>query len=320
MLRSRIKRSIITVLIGLAINVALAGVKLYVGLKTNSLTIMLDATNSTFDVVTAMVTAVAFAALLAPVSERARYGYGRCEYLASFIVAAASVAVGVIFFVRSLNRLAMPEMVWFGVESLTIMIVAVFFKFGLGLLYLFMNKKIKSSALTALMLDSFLDTGISAATVVSYALSGNVYYSVDSIVGIVLSVVVIAFAFKMFVDSVRILTVGDGCVEEYAFINDYFALLPQKCEVKSIELHDYGYCRKVGTTEVMSNIPHAEAEEIAKKAEWEIENKTGAKVTVIFFPSSKEDAENMLELEKQDEVGYEICENDLNTDKPHPNM
>lgn len=68
---------------------------------------------------------VAFCTLLIPRSEKAPYGYGRTEYLAGFIVAATSVVVGGLFLIRSLNRMAMPEPVWFGVKSCILISVTV---------------------------------------------------------------------------------------------------------------------------------------------------------------------------------------------------
>ena len=113
-MKSRIKKSIWLISVAIVINIALATIKTYVGLSSNSLCIMLDGTNSFFDVITCLVTLVVFIFLLVPRNEKAPYGYGRGEYLAGFIVAVVSVIVGGLFFIRSLNRMAMPEPVWFG--------------------------------------------------------------------------------------------------------------------------------------------------------------------------------------------------------------
>lgn len=116
-MKSRIKKSIWLISVAIVINIALATIKTYVGLSSNSLCIMLDGTNSFFDVITCLVTLVVFIFLLVPRNEKAPYGYGRGEYLAGFIVAVVSVIVGGLFFIRSLNRMAMPEPVWFGLQN-----------------------------------------------------------------------------------------------------------------------------------------------------------------------------------------------------------
>ncbi len=269
-------------MVGVAVNIVLAAVKLYIGLKTNSITVMLDATNSTLDIVTALITVIAFAALLAPRGEKAPYGYGRCEYLASFVVATVSCVVGVLFFVRSLNRLAMPEPIWFGASSAAIIAVAVALKLGLGLFYLFINKKLKSKAIAAITLDSFLDTGITAVSLISYSVSGNVYYSADAIFGIVISVVVIIFGIKIVVDSVKTIVLGDGCADEKEAICKYFEDKPSVTAIMAIVLHDYGYYAKVGSVKLKlaEGTSEDDAKSLADEAKIELGNMTGAELDV----------------------------------------
>ena len=150
-MKERVKKSIIMIAVGIVVNVALAAIKMYVGLASNSLCIMLDAMNSFLDTLTCIVTLIVFIVLLAPKSESAPYGYGRGEYLAGFIVAVVSVVMGGLFFMRSINRMAMPEPVYYGWQSIVLISVCLPIKLGMGLAYYFANKKIKSQAIRALL-------------------------------------------------------------------------------------------------------------------------------------------------------------------------
>ena len=141
-MKDRVKKSIILIAVGIVINVALAIIKMHVGLSSNSLCIMLEATNSLLDIITCIVTLAFFIALLVPRNEKAPYGYGRGEYLAGFIVSVVAVVVGGLFFIRSLNRMAMPEPVWFSWENCVLIISTLPVKLGVGLLYYFANRKI----------------------------------------------------------------------------------------------------------------------------------------------------------------------------------
>lgn len=247
-MRERVKKSLILLVIGIAVNIALAITKMYVGLSSNSLCIMLDATNSFFDILTGIVTVVAFAILLAPRSEKSPFGYGRSEYLAGFIVAVVSAVVGGVFFMRSLNRLAMPEPVWFGWQNCVLISVAVPVKLGMGLFYYFANRKLKSKALSAIMLDSFLDTGMSVTSVIAFSVSSQVDYAVDSVFGMVMSVIVVAFALKMVYDNAKCVIVGDGAKEEREAISKICA--EENVEQVSLVLHDYGYGAKCGKLQI----------------------------------------------------------------------
>lgn len=281
-MRERVKKSVVLLLIGIVVNIALAVTKLYVGLSSNSITIMLDATNSFFDIITCFITLMAFIALLIPRGEKAPFGYGRSEYLAGFVVAAVSCVVGGLFFIRSLNRMAMPEPVWFGWQNCVLISVAVPVKLGIGLFYYFANKKLKSKALSAIMLDSFLDTAITATSLVSFAISSQVDYAVDAIFGMVMSIVIIAFAIKMIFDNVRSVVVGDGAKEERQAIRE--ACKREGFEIKDEIIHDYGYGAKCGKITVASvrDLQKEEKQAIINRMREDIKAQTGADMEICI--------------------------------------
>ena len=75
-MNARIKKSILLIAIGIIVNIALAAIKMYVGLASNSLCIMLDSMNSFLDTLTCIVTLIVFIVLLAPKSESAATAEG----------------------------------------------------------------------------------------------------------------------------------------------------------------------------------------------------------------------------------------------------
>lgn len=282
-MKERAKKSLILIAIGIVINIALASIKMYVGLSVNSLCIMLDATNSFLDVITCIVTLIVFAMLLVPRSESAPYGYGRGEYLAGFVVAVTAVVVGGLFFIRSLNRLAMPEPVYFGWQNCVLIAICVPLKLAIGLAYYFANKKIKSQALKAIVLDSFLDTAITATSLVSFAISANVDYAVDAIFGIVMSILVVAFAIKMVVDNVKAIVLGDGAKEERDSIDS--ACAQRGVEYSKLVIHDYGSGARVGSVRVKCD------ERVASELHEQVLSQTGADIDFIVEKDLADNAE-----------------------------
>lgn len=286
-MRDRIKKSILLVAVGIVVNIALAAIKMYVGLASNSLCIMLDAMNSFLDTLTCIVTLIVFIVLLLPKGENAPYGYGRGEYLAGFIVAVVSVVMGGLFFVRSLNRMAMPEPVYYGWQSIVLISVCLPIKLGIGLAYMFANKKICSQAVRALMLDSFLDMGITATSLVAFAVTTRVDYAVDAIVGIAMSVVIIAVGIKMVVENVRAIVLGDGAKVEITVIED--ACKSQNATLVRTELHDYGYGAKVGNAFVKAS----ENTDFAAMSA-EVKDKTNASVTFVAVSANDKNPNDNL--------------------------
>lgn len=289
-MKDRIKKSIILISAAILINIALAIIKMYVGLSSNSLCIMLDATNSFFDIITCIVTLIVFIFLLVPKSEKAPFGYGRGEYLAGFIVAVVSVVVGGLFFVRSLNRMAMPEPVWFGWQNCVLISVAVPIKVAIGATYYVANKKIKSKAIKAIMLDSFLDTGVTATSLISFAVSSRVNYAVDAVFGIVISIVIVIVGIKMVIENVRAIVLGDNATEEKQAIDQACAI--RKIKPIKVILHDYGYGTKVGNAYVEAD---GEIDEV--RMHDEVFEKTGAEVE--FIKVRKQQSEDVRNADTQ---------------------
>ena len=250
-IKERTKISLIILAVAIVCNIALAFLKLYVGLAVNSLMIMLDAVNSFFDILTAIATVVAFSLLFLKTNENAPFGYGRSEYVAGFVVATVSVVLGGVFFLRSINRLAMPEPLYFGVQYCILISVALVVKIGFAITFSLANRRYHSKALSALMLDSFLDVGITATSLVSFAVSSQVNYAVDAIVGIIVSIAVVIFGVVMIVDNLRGVVVGDKCEEEKQVLSDAYGKVKGVKEVKGLSVHDYGFAKKIAVVEIL---------------------------------------------------------------------
>ncbi len=282
-MKERVKKSLTVLAVGVLINAVLAIIKMYVGLSANSLCIMVDATNSLFDIVTGVVTILAFLCLLYLKSENAPFGYGRVEYLAGFIASAVAVVVGGVFMYRSITRLALPEPVWFGLENCILVSVAVPIKLGLALIYYFANKKLKSKAIRALVADSFLDTGITATSLVSFAVSSQVEYAVDAILGMVISVIVIVCAIKMVVDSIKTIVIGDKAETENECVKAVVAGCNDIKQVVKTIFHDYGFGTKVGDVKVEFElgVDDEKKSQVKREISSEVYSLCGARVRVV---------------------------------------
>ena len=104
---SRIHKVLIVVIISVLVNFGLAFLKLMVGIETGSLCIMLDSTNSFLDVLSGIVTIIAFFFVLSGKDDDG-LGYGRGEYLATFVVSAIVVGFGIAFFFKSIELFLKP--------------------------------------------------------------------------------------------------------------------------------------------------------------------------------------------------------------------
>ena len=287
---TRTKKALILVIIGIVMNLALALGKLFVGLSANSLCILLDSTNGFFDTLTGVVAAVAFGLVALAPTERFPYGFGRSEYLAGFVVAVAAAVMGVSFLMESLNRLAMPEPVWYGLQSTVLLSVSIVVKFGFSLAVTLCNRKICSKALRAIALDGFLDVGITAATLISFTLSARLSYSIDSFFGIAISIVVLVFSVKMIVDTVRTLIGTSETKEEKDALAALCKEEPVVEELKDVRLHDYGYRAKFGVAYVSFSPDSTEEErtDAVERIIARLKEETGATVEIVPYKIATE--------------------------------
>lgn len=249
------KKRIITALALLGscflVSLGLAIAKTYVGLRSNSLVIMLDGINSFFDVATGVVTLVAFGLLLAPRTERRPYGFGRGEYLAGFVVAAVTMVMGVVFLMRSLTRLAMPEPVYYRTSSMIIISVALAVKIGMTVAYFVVNRKVRSHALRSLSVDSVLDVGMTAASVACFTAAQATGYAIDAWLGIAVAIVVMALGAKLVYDNAKLLLGAGDVTAEKVRTQEVLSHARGIDKVLRITLADYGYRLKVGHAEVV---------------------------------------------------------------------
>lgn len=282
---TRTKKALCLVIIGIVMNLALAFGKLFVGLSANSLCILLDSTNGFFDTLTGVVAAVAFGLVALAPTERFPYGFGRSEYLAGFVVAVAAAIMGVSFLMESLNRLAMPEPVWYGLKSTVLLAVSIALKFGFSLAVTLCNRKLCSKALRAIALDGFLDVGITTATLVSFTLSARLSYAIDSFFGIAISIVVLVFSVKMIVDTVRTLIGTNETKEEKDALNALCEKEPAVDKLNEVRLHDYGYRAKFGVVYVTFSSDSTEEEraDAICRITTRLKEETGATVEIVPY-------------------------------------
>lgn len=239
-MNKRAKQCIAVLAIACCVNLGLAIAKLFVGLSANSLCILIDSTNSFFDIITGVVALLSFVMLTKPVTSDKPFGWGRLEYVAGCVVAVASVVMGGVFFMQAINRLAMPEPVWFGWQSCLIISLAAAVKLGMAIGYAVSNRRLQSPAIRALVWDSVLDLGISLFSILSFTLSGQVNYAIDAWFGIAISVFVFVCGIKLTIDNLRLLA-GHGDTRQWqCSIRQLCLANPLVSQVENIVLHDYG--------------------------------------------------------------------------------
>ncbi|MFM7739608.1 MAG: cation diffusion facilitator family transporter [Planctomycetota bacterium] len=96
-------------LIGVAVNAALAMLKIVAGIFGNSYALIADGLESTSDIVTSLIVWGGLRVAATPADERHPYGYGKAEALAGSVAALALLVAAVIIAVQSIREIFTPH-------------------------------------------------------------------------------------------------------------------------------------------------------------------------------------------------------------------
>lgn len=235
----RTNGAIVTMSVGLAVNIALFATKLFVGLACNSISILSDAINNLGDTLACIISVLSFV-MLKKRSKNLSFGYGRMEYVADFLMAIIVCCVGGGFLYTAIERMILTYLLTFTWRYFIIIAITALIKVGLGFFYLGKNKKINSGVLKASAIDSFTDAGITAMTLIGYALNRYAKLRIDAIFGIAISAFMLANGLKLLISSIKILLGEKMKEDEKKRITEICEKQPCLKEIKGMNLHKYG--------------------------------------------------------------------------------
>lgn len=221
------------------INFALFTIKLYIGLRSNSLCIYTDGINNLMDTVSAVLAFVGIAFAVKKSTTEHPFGFGRMEYVTSFIMSAIMVFAGISFCFNSLGRLLAPTPIWYYESFAIILIFTCFVKLIMGIVFAIYSKKEKSPVLKTIVLDSFLDCGITAITLISFTLSEKIGFTLDAFLGLAISIIISVSGIRLVVSSLSYI-VGKADVETENYIINRIANTNKCVTVKKVTVHNYG--------------------------------------------------------------------------------
>ncbi len=221
------------------INFLLFAIKLYIGLRSNSFCIYTDSINNLMDTVSAVLAFIGVAFAVKNSTDEHPFGFGRMEYVTSFVMSAIMVFAGVSFALSSLERFLAPTPLWYYESFVIILAFTCLVKLILGVCFAIYGKKEKSPILKTVMLDSFLDCGITAITLVSLTLSGKVGFTLDAFLGLAISIMIMVSGIRLVITSLaHIVGKRDKNAEE--MIINKISVIDSNVIIKKIVIHSYG--------------------------------------------------------------------------------
>lgn len=293
-----------TSIIGICTNVFLAAFKAGAGLVAGSISIVLDAVNNLTDVLSSVITILGIKLAKKKPDENHPYGYGRIEYFSTILIALIVFAAGVASLVESVKKIISPSMPEYSLVTVIIIITSVITKLILGRFVKGQGEKYASDALVASGSDASFDAIISASTLVGAVITYFLQYSVDGIIGAIISAFIVKAGFEMMTEALSHVI---GKRPESAItgeIKQTVNAIPGVLGTYDLILHNYGPDSAIGSlhVEVDGKMTATELHALTQKVQRAVLEKFHIFVTVGIYAVDQENEEKTSMREKIGEI------------------
>lgn len=274
--------------LGVICNLLLFAVKLPIGMLTGSMAITSDAFNNISDMGSSLV-AVIGARLSGRKPDREHpFGHGRIEYISSLIISFIIMLVGLELFQGSLDKILHPEQVMMNPVMLGILALSMLVKVWMFSYNRYIGKKISSQVMRATAQDSLNDVAATGAVVLSSILAPHLPFSVDGVVGLAMSLMILYSGFGIARDTINLLLGSKADPVLVKKIADRVMQGQGIVGVHDLIVHDYGPGRTMASVhaEVPDNTNIVQIHEVIDELEHCIFQELGVEIVIHCDPIS----------------------------------
>ena len=282
---TRQEKIIKTSIIGIVVNLILVAFKAFVGIVTNSIAITLDAVNNLTDALSSIITIIGAKLAHRPPDKNHPYGYGRIEYFSSVIIAVIVLWAGITAFMESWPKIFTPDVTNYSTVSLVIIAVAIVVKLALGRYVKSVGEDINSQALVASGSDALFDSILSLSTLVAALISIFFHISLEGILGVIISIVIIKASIDMIRETLDSMIGARVDSELSKKIKDSICELPEVYGAYDLSLHNYGPEEMQGSVhvEVDDSLTALEIHNLTRQISIKIYNEFSIILTVGIY-------------------------------------
>lgn len=298
-------------IVGIITNLMLFIIKLFVGLFSNSVSILADAFNNLSDAASSIITIVGFKMANKPADAEHPFGHGRIEYITAMIVSFMVMLVGLQFVKTSFQKITNPTPVTFELLPFILLLISIGFKFWLSKFNKSIGNKINSSTLKATATDAMGDVFTSTTVVISFLISKFTTLPIDGYIGIIVALAIVYSGFSLIKETLSPLLGEPPDPVLVSNITDMVMSYENITGIHDLIVHNYGPGRIMASihAEIPSNIDIMEIHHIIDTAEREISKKLNIYLVIHMDPICVDtdeivEARNMVKdvLKKYEEV------------------
>ena len=291
-------------LIGIACNFLLAGSKIAVGNFAGSTSIVADGLNNMSDAASSAVTLIGFKLAEKPADREHPYGHARFEYLASLVVSAMILVIGLELAQKSVDKINNPIPVEFSCVTLAVLVFSILMKSGMAVFNSRMGKKIQSTTLIATAADSRNDVVTTTAVLLATLAEHFFGWKADGPMGILVSLFVLYSGVTLAKETISPL-LGEGADAKIRReLMNYVKEHPLVLGCHDLMVHDYGpgKCYASIHVEMDKDVDPMKCHDVIDHIERECLEKFGTNLVIHYDPVSTND----LELEEMREFVEQV--------------
>lgn len=226
--------------VGILVNLLLAGGKFLMGILSGSLAITADAANNLSDAAGSVVTLISVRLARKPVDLDHPFGHGRMEYLGSLGVGVLIVIMGVSLLRDAVVSILHPEALSVSWVVIAVLVLSVLGKLWLFLFYRKIGNETKNGTLLAAAQDSRGDVLATSAVLLSVAVNALLGWKIDGWIGLLVALIVLKAGWDVCSDTVNSLLGGRPDPEKIEQLRSLLLSREGILGLHDLVLHDYG--------------------------------------------------------------------------------
>ncbi len=299
-LKKRERYGIVSGIVGIICNIILSVSKFFIGVLSNSVSIMADGINNLSDASSNIVTILGAKLANKPVDAEHPFGHGRMEYISALVVAFLIFLMGFELGKSSIEKIINPQEVTFSIVSLVVLILSIVVKLWLAGFNGKIFKKTNNVNAKAVKQDSLNDCLATFAAIIALLISSFTdFIYADGIIGLIVAFVVILAGVGILNDIVGNLLGKAPDPELVKSIEDLMLKEKWIYGVHDLIIHDYGPGRIIASAhaEVPCDADILEVHEVIDRVEKEINSKLKIVMCIHMDPIAVND-ENINRYKK----------------------
>ena len=236
----RRKYGILTGALGIALNVLLFALKLFVGTISGSVAVTADAFNNISDAGSSAVTMIGFRLAGKKPDPEHPFGHGRIEYISGLIVAMLIFVMAFELGTSSLNAILNPEPTQLSIISAVVLGISILIKLYMYFYNNIWGKKLDSASMRATAADSLGDTVSTLAVVASLVVSHFTGLLIDGYVGMFVAIFIFIAGFRAAKETIEPLL---GQRPDKELVDELEKIVLSHHPITGVHdliLHDYG--------------------------------------------------------------------------------